>query len=78
MNRMTARDFVNSGGGICPCCGSDNINWGRIRWIEGSVYLEAVCGKCDRPFSCIARVAGYFLDDGGHVTVDNERMNDGD
>jgi len=76
MSRMTAQDFVNSEGNMCPCCRSDNINWGRVRWIEGSVYLEAVCGKCETSFSSIARVAGYFLDDEGPVTVDNERTND--
>jgi len=44
--------------------------------MEGSVYLEAVCGKCETSFSSVARVAGYFLDDEGPVTVDNERTND--
>jgi len=76
MNRMTAQDFVNSEGNICPCCRSDNINWGRVRWIEGRVYQEAVCGKCETSFSSIARVVGYFLDAEGPVTVDNERIND--
>lgn len=37
--------------GICPCCGSDDIEYGVIEVDDVGVYYPATCNKCQAKFN---------------------------
>ena len=63
MDPRTNEEFVASGG-LCPFCGSDEVE-GDSFDVEGDiVHQESCCNACDSEWS-----AGYKLHD--YVTVNN-------
>lgn len=56
---LSDKQYREASGGVCPCCGSENIEGGSIDIQGRSAYQEVSCLECDASWNDVYHLAGY-------------------
>ena len=63
--RLSAAQYVEKAGGICPCCGSDELVGDSVEIGGGEAWQEVSCSGCDAVWNDLYKLTGYDLLDPG-------------
>ena len=66
-----AEKYIQSGGTLCPHCGSDEIEAGRVEADAGCAWSRVVCCCCEAEWRDV-----YVLSDVVLTNVNEEEVND--
>ena len=56
LNKRKEKEYVASGGGECPGCGSNKITAGNMEMDGTQAYTQVVCNECDATWQDIYRL----------------------
>ena len=67
---MTNQEYAESGGAVCPCCGSDELEWGDLdAGDNGTVTQRVCCLECEADWLDRFVLAGYTVLDSGNQAL---------
>lgn len=56
---LPPRDYMATGGILCPVCHSQDIEGGAVEIDAGTAYQAVTCHECEAEWSDVYRLVGY-------------------
>ena len=57
--QMTDKEYVRANGGVCPYCGSADLDWGGFDFEGEYFFQKVVCQACDKEWGDRYIMNGY-------------------